>query len=168
MGWQESRVTLLAPGWRQVVEISPRARTFGGIPVRITRAVREENGRAGEVPTEAVRRWLEQHGFVLREQGKGVCKLERDDVLAELYDKDGELAELELTFTLSRDAPTRWEAWQAFVRELCAAWGLRLADWAAGGKLVGPEELLRLLSQTVSWQDFQAHFGWPTPVTPGR
>ncbi len=161
MGWQEARVTLLPPGWRQVIEVSPRARTLGGVPVRIARTVREEDGPTGRLRAEAVGAWLERHGFTLSEQRPAVIVYRREDILAECYEQEGELAELILTFTLSRDAPSRWDTWQALVGELCAAWGLRLADGTAEGRLVGPEELLRLLSQTMSWQDFQTHFGWP-------
>src|SRR5438067_1511319 len=138
MGWQESRVTLLPPGWREVVEVSPRARTVGGVPVRIARAVREEDETGERLRPDVVRGWLERHGFTVSEQGKGVIALRREDILVECYEQDGELAELLLTFTLSREAPSRWDAWQSLVEELCAAWGLRLADGAAGGRLVGP------------------------------
>jgi hypothetical protein len=168
MGWQESRVTLLPPGWRQVIETSPRARTLGGVPVRIARAVREEDGPAERLRPDAVRGWLERHGFAVSERGKGATALRREDMLAECYEQEGELAELLLTFTLSRDAPSRWDTWHTLVAELSAAWGLRLADGAAGGRLVGPDELLRLLSQTVSWQDFQTHFGWPNVTSISR
>jgi hypothetical protein len=166
MGWQESRVTLLPPGWRQVIEPSSRARAVGSHPVRIARSVRDENVVAERLRPGPVRQWLERHGFAFQEQGKGVVALRHGEVLAELYEQGDELAEVLLTFTLSRDAPSRWGAWQAFVTELCAAWALRLAD--AAGELVGPEELLRLLSQTLSWQDLQRHFGWPTSAAPDR
>ena len=163
MGWQESRVSLVPPGWREVVELSPTARTFGGVPVRIIRVERVTNGRAEGLDPGAVREWLAAHGFRVVEQYRTSVTFGRDDILADLYEKDGELAHLSLTFTLSRDAPSRLGKWQAFVTEMCEAWGLKLGD-SPRGRLVGPEDLPRLLSETVSWQDFQRNFGWP-PVT---
>jgi hypothetical protein len=168
MGWQESRVTLVPPGWRQVIEVSPRGRTSGGAPLQIARTVREEGGSAAGPRLDDVRGWLERHGFAVSEQGTGTTALRREDILAECYEQEGELAELILTFSLSRDAPARWDTWQSLVAELCTAWWLRLADSTAGDRLAGPDELLHLLSQTVSWQDFQKHFGWPDVASISR
>src|SRR5947209_15850332 len=108
MGWQEVRVTLLPPGRRQVIEVSSRARTLGGVPVRIARTVREEGGPAERLRAGAVGEWLERHGFTVSEQRARAVVRRREDILAECYEQEGELAELILTFTLSRDTPSRW------------------------------------------------------------
>ena len=167
MGWQESRVTLIPPGWYEVSEPSPTARTYGDRPVMIVRTERESNGQGVGLPPALVQHWLEERGFKISETWKNGAQLEKGDILSELYCRDNELSEIILTFILSRDVPARWDAWQAFVNDICRQFGLSLGDSAQNRK-VGPDELLRLLSETISWQDFQRNFKWPSVAAVGK
>ncbi len=87
-------------------------------------------------------------------------RLHRDDVEAFLVVGDHELAEIILTFTLSRDSPSRWKLWEALVLQLCEDWDLGLYD-AARGFMVEPTEILHALADTQAWRDFEANFHWP-------
>ncbi len=161
MGWNEARVTLIPPGWRPVVEESSRGRTADGTNVIIVDVERQENPTTENLCLESVIDWLQKRGFVLRDERWQ--RLTWEDVEVDLFLKEGELADITLTFTLSQNAPSRWAAWIKLVRELCESWNLRLID-ADHRTTVGADQLLRLLARTVAWRDFEENFGWP-PVT---
>ena len=162
MGWNTARVTLLPPRWKETLTESARARTAAGAPVRIARPVRAEGTTGEAVLLAPLCCWLEERGFVVSERSGSQVRLRRQDVEAFLAAEGEEVAEVLLTFTLTRDSPRHWDTWQKFVAELCGAWDLALfAPDHPGGK-VGAGELLRLLSEATAWRDFQAAFGWPT------
>lgn len=166
MGWQESRITLIPAGWRPVSEEAPGTQTINGTPLRIVHYEREQDGAAGGTPIDQVHQWLLGHGFTFKKWPDDSCLLWRD-VEAEPYSQDGELAELILTFTLSRESPSRWAVWQALVTDLCEALDLGLAD-AEQGVRVGADELLRLLAQTVSWRECQERYHWPVAIAESK
>jgi hypothetical protein len=166
MGCNTARVTLLPPRWKETMIESARARTAAGTPVRIARAVRAEDSVGEAVQLASLCRWLEERGFVVTERSLSHLQLQREDVEAFLGVEADEVAEVILTFTLNRDSPRRWDAWQRFVAELSGAWNLALfAPDHPGGK-AGAADLLRILSRTPAWLDFQAAFGWPSPAPP--
>jgi hypothetical protein len=166
MGWNTARVTLLPPRWKETVTESAHARTAAGTPVRIARAVRAEDSAGQAVLLVPLSRWMEERGFVVTERSPSHMQVQREDVEAFLAAEGDEVAEVILTFTLTRDSPRRWETWQKFAAELAGAWDLALfAPDRPGGK-PGAGDLLRLLSGTPAWQGFQAAFGWPSPTPP--
>jgi hypothetical protein len=152
---------LVPPNRKLHVETAPNARTFANKPVFLldTRHVDGSNSRP--IPFEAMENWLLSHGFSVRQRYDSATELVKDDMEAFLANDHGELGMLDLTFTLSRHNPNRWEAWYAVVIELCATWHLGLAD-AKHETTVGPSDFTRLLEETPSWRDFQRAFGWPS------
>jgi hypothetical protein len=111
--------------------------------------------------------WLEERGFQAAERSATHGRWVRDEIEAFLAAEGGALAELTLSFTLSRDAFTRREAWQQFVHDLCGTWGLMLAGGAAPEGKVAAGEFFRLLAETPAWREFQEAYGWPPLVPAG-
>ncbi len=163
MGWSESRVTLFPPRWRPRTEVAPRGRTANGAPLRLLHAQRDESVGAGFVDPKAISEWLRERGFASRERFTEIATLGRQDIEVDLFIREGELSHAEITFGLSRESPTRWETWQAFIDEFCTTWKLELVD-TEGDRKVGASELFHVLARTPSWQDFQVAFAWPSSV----
>jgi hypothetical protein len=161
MGWNDSRVELLAPNWRQFVEEIPSTKTMEGRSLRLLDAVAQDSTEGQRIDAEAVKGWLQERGFRLEEDDADSARLTREDIEAFLEVEDGELAQIVLTFTLAPDSPSRWERWKELVEDLSEAWHLSLADTEHGTKL-GVSELFRLLSETIAWREFERNFGWPT------
>jgi hypothetical protein len=111
-------------------------------------------------------RWLEERGFVITKRSSSHVQMQRKEVEAFLAAEGEEVAEVILTFTLTRDSPRRWPTWQTFVSELCGAWDLTLAAPDPLGGKAGATDLLSILSGTPAWRDFQAAFGWSSPAPP--
>jgi hypothetical protein len=166
MGWSESRITLYPPRWRPRTEIAQRGRAANGAPVHLFHSERDEAVVAGIVESHTVAAWLRERGFASRERFTQVATLAREDVEVDLFTAEDELSHAVLTFSLSKQSPDRWEAWQTFVDEFTAAWKLELADTENDHK-VPASELFRLLARTPSWQDFQKAFAWPSAVRTG-
>jgi hypothetical protein len=163
MGWDEARVTLLPPRWRSAeVPQAVERRAFDGRRVRVFDSRRDPAATAAPVRLAPVREWLQARGFTEVEPIRNGANLRWQDIRAELFEENGELSEVSLTFTLSVDSPGRWPVWQQFAEELCARFGLLLADQEAGEK-VRAGHLLRLLAGTTAWREFQDHFRWPVP-----
>jgi hypothetical protein len=168
MGWNTTRVTLLPPRWKETVTESAQARTAAGTPVRLVRSVRAKDTAGVAVLLAPLCRWLEERGFIVSEHSRSQVRLQREDIEAFLAAEGEEVAEIILTFTLTRDSPRRWGTWQKFVIELCGAWDLALADPGHPGGKVPVGEIFRLLSEAPAWRDFQVVFGWPSPAPAGR
>ena len=79
--------------------------------------------------------------------------------------EEGVLAEVCLTFTLSRDSPSCVKVWNILVEQLCENWGFQLyvSDLGFG---VHSDEFLRVLSDTPAWQAFRSNFKW-SPIWEG-
>src|SRR5262249_52766320 len=122
--------------------------------------VRAEDSPATHMDPNEVRVWLEARGFELREQGPSWLVLVHEDADAFLVVEEGELAKIILTFTLTRDSPSRWRIWQALVEDMCEKWGLILYD-SNTGSMVDGSEVLRVLGETQAWKDFESNFDWP-------
>jgi hypothetical protein len=129
--------------------------------VRVVDAERDPAASAPPLALTPVRQWLLARGFALVEPPwqDGV---RRDEVLAEFFQKDGELSEVVLTFTLSRASPEQWPAWQQVVESLCGRFGLLLGDSEALTK-APPEHLFPILTRDLSWREFHDRFHWPDP-----
>src|SRR5262249_43456467 len=128
MGWSESRVMLFPPRWHPRTEEAPRGRTANSAPVRLVYSERDEKSAGVIVDPQTVAAWLRARGFENRQRFVQHPTLGREDVGVDLYSQNGELSHLELTFSLSKQSPDRWEAWRSFVTELCNAWKLELGD----------------------------------------
>jgi hypothetical protein len=167
MGWNDSRVSLLAPRWKiGFEENTTGARTADGTPVRIAYMERVGDFESEGINRGAVEQWMEARGFQLQERAEEFTVLRWEDVEALLVVKDGELAGIELTFTLSRHSPSYWASWTSMVRDICKAWGLSLYDSSLGFN-VESGEILRVLANTQAWRDLEEGFKWP-PAIPAR
>jgi hypothetical protein len=163
MTWNTVRAALLPPRWRGVeVEQAVERRSLGGQPVRVIGVERDETAVAEPVRLAPVRAALEARGFTEREPIRNGASLHRHDVQAELFEEDGELADVLLTFTLSRDSPRQWPAWQQLVDGLSAEFRLHLED-RDSLRPVPTGDLFRLLSRMGQWREFRDHFHWPEP-----
>jgi hypothetical protein len=107
-----------------------------------------------------VQEWLEERGFRVSEQDARRIVLVSENVEAFLAIKEAELADVILTFTLTRDSPAQWERWQALVDQLCTGWSLRLYD-PKRDSLVNAGDLLPILADTQAWKNFERQFNWP-------
>ena len=164
MGWSESRVSMFPPRWRPRTEIAQR-RQANGNPLYILRCERDEAIVADVIEAESVAGWLRERGFELRRRSAKSATLGRDDIEVDLFTEEAELSQVELTFSLSKESPGRWETWKTFVDEFCDAWKLELA--ADHDRKVKASELIRLLATHPSWQDFQQAYAWPSAVQTG-
>src|SRR5205823_1531692 len=100
MGWGESRVTLLAPRWRSVeVAQTVERRAVGGQRLRFIGTEPDPASTADPVGLPPVREWLEARGFTEVEPVPSGANLGWQDVQAELFEQDGELSHVVLTFT---------------------------------------------------------------------
>ena len=106
----------------------------------------------------AVEAWLETPGFQPQRKREGCSRLQWQDVEAFLEVEEGELARIELTFTLSQHSPSRWESWTALVRQVCTDWDLSLYDSNLGFN-VEAGEILRVLAGTQASRDFEGGSG---------
>lgn len=158
MGWNEARVTLVPNGWNLVVQqiVLPNA---AGQTARLISTEKSLDYSGDLMLLGLLESWLLSRGFRGPDEFKGGKRYRRDDLLVSVYVEGEEVSEISLEFTLTRDSPTRWPAWQHFVADLCQAWPVALADSEAGMK-VGPDGLFRLLRRGTSWQDFERSFNW--------
>jgi hypothetical protein len=140
-----------------------KARTADGSPVRILHPERRDDSETLKLPPDDVGAWLGERGFELTNRSPSSVRLQWEDVEAFLVVEEGELAEIILTFTLTRDSPSRWDMWKFRVEQLCEAWGLALYD-SQRGFLVEASEILRVLADTQAWKDFEVNFKWPSVV----
>jgi hypothetical protein len=160
MGWNDSRISLLAPGWKMVSQEAPIGYcTASGERLRILDVERANESNSTTIAPSTVERWLEDRGFRILQHSKFGNRLQWEDVEAALNAKEGALAEVCVTFTLSRDSPVRVDIWKSLVEQLCENWGFALyvSDLGFG---VHADEFLRVLSDTPAWQDFQSKFKW--------
>jgi len=168
MSWNEARVALLPSGRRFVVQEGlPSARSLDDRPVVVLHSVREEGNGGQSIKPELVRSWLEERSFVVREEYLSSVQLTRGDIEVDLFLQEEEISFVDLTFTLSRETPSRCEAWQTFVTELCETWDFSLADPERGVK-VEAAELLPMLARNNSWKEFEKAFQWPTVALAAR
>lgn len=159
MGWNDSRISLLSPGWKMVSEDSPNANTASGLPLRILHPERVSGGGSASIRPEALESWLEEYGFEVRRRSHYGSRLQLEDIEIFLGTVDSALAEVILTFTLTRDSPFRLDTWDSFVKRLCESWGLRI--YVSDLDLtVEADQFRRLLASTSAWQDFSTNFKW--------
>jgi hypothetical protein len=164
MGWNDARVTLVAPGWRVVSEDScPPRRTAKGLPLRIRRIERVRTDSEAIRASEVIE-WLQIRGFSLVEQSHSSLTLKQKDIEAFLAVDDSDMSEMIVTFQLTPDAPKRWVSWKEFVVSCSNGWDLSLYD-PRQRVIVDSSEVFRLLSETEAWQDFAVHYQWPLPFT---
>lgn len=160
MGWNDSRISLLSPGWRMVSEEnSSNASTASGMPLRILHPERASEGCSAIINPEVLEGWLKEYGFGVRRRSPYGSRLQSEDVEVFLGIMDGVLAEVILTFTLTRDSPLRLDTWELFVKQLCESWGLRIHD-SDLGFTVEANQFRRMLASTSAWQDFSEKFRW--------
>lgn len=163
MGWNESRISLLAPGWKMRSEQSATdAATVGGIPLRILYPEKISNSNSTAVSPQALQRWLEAYGFEVRQQSEYGNQLQWDDIEASLGIESGELAEVVLTLELNRESPSRLDVWKTLVRGLSKIWGLSI--YASDlGRTVEIDQFDRILAKTPAWVAFSSKFNWSEP-----
>lgn len=160
MGWNDARAHLVAPGWKVIVDLDPRARTVEGLLLRILNLEKEDRDRTGGIQSDGVRAWLEERGFrAVRDQEPSV-RFVRNDIEVLFCMVRGELAGAVLTFTLSRNCPSQWRDWQAFADSFMKVGEFALYD-VERGMMVPDTEILRVLSETQQWKEFEANFRWP-------
>jgi hypothetical protein len=160
MGWNDSRISLLSPGWRMVSEEnSSNASTASGMPLRILHPERGTESSSAIINPEALERWLKKYGFEVRRRSPYGSRLQSEDVEVFLGVMDGVLAEVILTFTLTRDSPLHLDKWNSFVSHLCESWGLRIHD-SDLDFTVEANQFRRMLASTSAWQDFSKTFKW--------
>jgi hypothetical protein len=162
MGWNDSRVTLVARGWTIVdEEVASKNRTTSGSSVRILRPERVEDSGADGLRPEAVRKWFEKRGFRIMQESPLGDRLQWESIEADLGVNESELAEITLTFTLSRNSPDHWQSWKGLVEAICDNWGFCLFD-PEKNHMVDASDILRVLSETQAWRDFGNQFHWPS------
>jgi hypothetical protein len=162
MGWNTARVTLLPPGWRHVATQAPRGRTETG-PVWIVRAVRDAGAGGKPVFAAGVVALLEESGFRAVERSPRRVTLTKDDMEALAANEGDELTDLELTFTLGREAPLRRDRWRELVQALCATFDLSLSDLDRPTGKAPAGDFFRVLAAAPAWQDFAQAHGWAAP-----
>jgi hypothetical protein len=161
MGWNDSRVWLLAPGWTMVAEHNTTgAKAWDGAPVRILSLAQTNASESATVSRDALEGSLEARGFQLRQKRDLSSRLQWQDVEAFLSVEEGWVAGVELTFTLCRDCPLRWATWRSLVKQLCRDWRLALYDPNLSVS-VEATQTMRVLSGTQAWRDFERRFNWP-------
>lgn len=162
MGWNDSRISLLAPGWKMVSEEdSSGVGTVSGMPLRILHSERVSEGDSTDICPEAMQSWLEEYGFEVRQLSEYGNRLQWEDVEANLGIEDGALAEVVLTFTLTRNSPLRLHAWESLVHRLSKAWGLGLYS-SDLGFCVETDQFTQAIARTPAWRDFATNFKWST------
>jgi hypothetical protein len=162
MGWGEARITLLPPRWRSVE--NRRFSQKNGSVVRVIGTQRDPAATAAPIACSAVRHWLLAREFAPVDP-PWLGGLRRKDVLAELFEQDGELSEVILEFGLSRSSPDNWPDWQQVVDMLCTQFGLLLNDPDSETKAPSGD-LFRLLAQAPSWPEFSDRWQWPPAPKP--
>jgi hypothetical protein len=105
-------------------------------------------------------RWCDARGFesVAR---TGEYAFRRDEIDIETLTVGGELAGLFCRFQLGHNSYRHLGEWQAFVHELCGAFGLRIS--IPDSELLEPKEFSRIVVRMDSWRYYADHFGWPHP-----
>jgi hypothetical protein len=159
MGWNDSRIPLLAPGWKYTASGSSNSRTAEGTQVSVLDIERAEDTATMGIDAAKLIVWLQERGFKLHQQSDSYARLAREDIEAFLAIEGAELGELILTFSLSKESPNKLEAWQGLVDQICNAWGLKPYDLYLGS-VVDSTQFLRLLTNTSAWRDFGLYFGW--------
>lgn len=158
MGWNEARVLLTPPRWRQTVQQSQEwvsGRTF------YLRHPERDSNKKSPIMLDTFEQWLLQQGFTRHEQSDLHSAFGINDIRIFLARDGDELTELELTFTLTKESPSALERWQTLVTLLCDTWGFQLFDPLEGGRFTS-DAFYRILTGTSAWIDFQAYFKWPT------
>lgn len=159
MGWNDSRILLLAPGWRMVSEDEiSGAGNASGMPSILHPERVSESGSTGICPL-AIQGWLEKYGFEVRQRWESGIQLQWEDIEALLGIREGTLAEVNLTFTLTRNSPLRLDVWKTLVQHLSEAWGLVIYATELGF-MVETDQFVHVLAGTPAWSDFATNFKW--------
>jgi hypothetical protein len=167
MAFDQVSLFLYPPGWEQQSEATTALHSSGR-PVRIVSAARSASGVGRPVRVAELSGWLVPRRFAVVAEGPTGARFASTARPSAL----GRRAEIELIagaacrevnclycrFLLTRDAPLRLEWWEALVRGLCEAFGLRIV--AADGGAVGHDEFLAVLRRADNWRLFAGRFGW--------
>jgi len=167
MAFDQIQLFLYPPGWQQQSVPLEDFRRASGQPVRMVSSVRDPESSATLVSFEEVFRWFEQKGFRAQRRHSDYAELElpksRDVRRAEidvcLSAHNEELTNVCCRFLLHQDTPRRLNHWASLIRDLCAAFPLRISisdyDYA------GADRFLSVLRTNRSWHHFATQFGWP-------
>jgi hypothetical protein len=140
---------------------APRSyHTASGEPLMIVQVERAGESNSTAIDPAAVECWLENRGFRITQRSNIGNRLRWEDVEALFNVKEGVLAELGMTFTLSKTSPTRVVFWKCLVEQVCENWDFSLYASALGFPVCA-DQFLRALSSTPAWQDFHSRFNWP-------
>lgn len=171
MAYDQVSLFLYPLRWEQRSEPTT-ALHYSGRPVRIVSAVRAVSGEGRAIRVGEFSDWFGSHGFKIVAEGPDNARFaspavpsalgRRAEIEVSAGAEAGEVNCLYCRFLLTRNTPLRLERWEALVRELCEAFGLRIG--VADGESVDPEEFLTVLRSTDNWRCFAAQFGWANPA----
>jgi hypothetical protein len=158
MGWNDSRVTFLAPGWRIQSDESTGCGPDGS-PVRINKAVRMADVKSSAISFDDFKHWLESKGFNLRTDFRLGNVWQREDIEVLVGAEEGTVSEVILTITLTQMSPLELSNWRLFVDEMSQKWDLAVYS-PDMGCAVDASEFTKIIMQTRAWQEFASHFRW--------
>jgi hypothetical protein len=158
VGWNEARVTLTPPRWRQTIKKVKKRRAEGEREFFLRYPEREPDVADGPLLPETARNVLEQLGGVIRQQSDTLLDVRLQDVIVLVFIDSGEVAEMELTFVLTADFQGRVASWQAVVEQMCERLSLAIWDSSSRSK-ANCCHFDRILRSTQAWDDFQANYG---------
>lgn len=162
MGWNDSRVYLVTPGWKLVGQDAPTgAKSISGERVQILHSERLENEDSKKISHSDACNSLWRRNFRVVQFSQQGDRLQWQDVEAAIELQDENVKGMTLTFTLTRDSPGRLNAWISLVSELCKSLGLSLYDTDHGFP-VGTDQFLGLLQETAAGQEFAVKYDWPS------
>jgi hypothetical protein len=159
MGWNEARLTLTPKRWRRTVAKVKKMR--GGVERDFFVAYPEliADSTASPLLPATVRDEVLRLGGEVREESVKLLDSVVQGITVLAFIESGEVAELELTFTLMPDSPRLVPTWHSFVEQLCQVLGVDVWDPISRSK-TDSHSFNRLLASTHAWTDFQANYGW--------
>jgi hypothetical protein len=141
---------------------------YSGDFVRIVSSVRDEDCNEPAIDAEPLRRWFKARGFEELCHSEKYLQYRSEAVESTLGPRPeidvgvgvvgDEVESLYCRFLLTRHTPSRLEAWQAFVRDLCDEFCLRIS--VSDNVYVGPDEFLPTIRGKDNWRYFADNFGW--------
>ena len=162
MAFDQVSLFLYPPRWQRNRVADALMKHYSGQPVRIVSAVRSENSKAKAVRFDALCRWFEGKGFevvtcsaVYAEFHSAAIESalgRRAEIDVSASAEGSEVTSLYCRFLLNRETPLRLECWDAFMRELCGTFALRIS--VSDSESVEPEEFLTVVRGTDNWRCF--------------
>jgi len=159
MGWNDIRVSLVPLGRKVVAKADPSALTTQGQPVLILHTAAELDHHSPAQNLQACRSWLEESGFQVVQSHLAGIRMTRGDVEAFLVAEAETLAEIILTFTLSRQSLDRLAEWQRLVADICPVFSLALVNCRNQKKLTDTD-FVHLIRSQPQWLDAAERWGW--------